>query len=879
MLRPATILTLLFFCGVLPLAVGQNQDILPERIGGDVRRGPSLSALEKKAQKSFQEGKYFAAMKYYQQILDVDTFQVSARIKYAEAASANTQFELAAGAYGYLLENRLVQGDDSLRVSLAQADAWYHMGDRYDKAKQRYEQLLPHSLTHADAEAGIKRCEWAMSVIDKQDRVVREPVPNVNTRFSEYSGRWTDDRLYYSSYSFPYRGDSAKTLIKLMTAEPQDDGSSAVRELTEINEENKHTAYVALNASKTVMYYAVGEYNSNKRVRFELFRRKRAAGGVWGEPEKLPETINMRGYTTTQPHVALLPGDETETLFFVSNRPGGQGKKDIWYSRIEQDSFSAPVNLADLNTDEDDVTPFYHSATQTLYFSSIGRSPSLGGFDIFSARLEEGKWSDLKHLPLPLNSNANDVFFSMTEDGKLMFLSSNRNGATNYSEEECCYDIFRYRRPSVSLIVTVMDGDSLKPFPGANVALSPNPERLLGDLANGRPERTLLDTLLRNLPDSSQYFYPLAFEHNYSLFANKEGFTADSADVSTIGLNVVKDTLIRRELTLRRGLQLETHVFDDLTKDPLNDVTITLVELRQALKWVHQTGPNSNRFDTLIFYDTRYRVIASKEGYSKDSTEFRTDNLEKKPFQRIRRDLYLRPLCLKCYLPIVLYFDNDEPGPRKRGVDTTASTYFETYVPYYNRKETYIREYTKGMTREQMLKDSMILDSFFESRVKAEWERMIVFTDVLFELLSENERNNSTSVVKIQISGFASPLAQSDYNKSLSNRRVDCIKNQFLEEWGGTYGRFIDNGLLYLEEVPNGDSLAPKTVNEDPRKRRLSVYSVAASGERRVEIVGIEDAGQTSDGQDAEREKSPSRETSQGVPPRDGDELPVPKKK
>lgn len=911
---------LLFLCAA-PRATAQKG--IPERIGANLDRGPSLAALENKAQKSYYEGNYYAAIQYYQRILSVDTFNISALEGLAGAATAHTNYALAAATYEILRSKNLVDNDAPNLLRLA--DIRYLLGE-YAEARQIYQSAETAALSlelKKKAQTGIKNCDWAIVVQQNMADIALDSLRDfVNTPFAEYSNVWTDNRLYYSAYSHPFKGDSTRPMIQIFSAQPQADGSMDIRR-NDINEKKKHTAYITFNHDKSVVYYAVGKYVGVKQIHFELYRRKRTGETTWGKAEKLPKTINLKGHSTTQPYVCTLPGELTETLFFVSDRPGGKGKKDIWYSKIENDKFSEPVNLAALNTDGDDVTPFYHAQTGILYFSTTGRQ-GLGGFDIYRAKLETGVWGAVEHLPVPLNSNANDVFYSLSENGKLAFFSSNRKGAENFSEEECCYDIFksglskpemtitacnektndtlnyttmtlfeiapggpvelskvtvpgskhsfplqtgksymivtakpgfvpdtfRFEVPQriwdedmsarrclksaqIDLIVSIMDGDTLRPFPGATVAF--NTKSFL------RPDGTVdrgadgsgLASETRDHPDSTTYHFPLQFQHEYNLTAFKAGFTADSTTVTTIGMVVSGDTTLRRELFLRRGLNLDVFVFDDILKDPLNDVTLTLIEMKTKQRWVHQTGPANNDYHTLIYYDTRYRIVATKEGYSKDSLEFRTDDLKKDPFQRIRRELFLRPLTLQAYLPIVLYFDNDKPGPASRGVTSIAGEYKDTYLPYYNRKQEYINTFCEGMTGPALEAARYELDTFFERRVKGEWDRMRMFSEVLYEMLENGDH------VNIRISGFASPLASAEYNLNLTSRRVSSIINHFTTFDLG-YKEFLAEKQLILTREPNGAAKAPKSVSDDPKNRRLSVFSVDAARERRVEIIGVD---------------------------------------
>ncbi|MDP1068924.1 hypothetical protein, partial [Klebsiella pneumoniae] len=82
------------------------------------------------------------------------------------------------------------------------------------------------------------------------------------------------------------------------------------------------------------------------------------------------------------------------TLYFVSDRRGSIGKRDIWVST--QDStgqWKKAQNLGkNINTAEDDLSPFIHANGQTLFFSSEGLA-GMGGLDLFMSQKQGNDWS------------------------------------------------------------------------------------------------------------------------------------------------------------------------------------------------------------------------------------------------------------------------------------------------------------------------------------------------------------------------------------------------------------------------------------------------------------------------------------------------------
>lgn len=151
-------------------------------------------------------------------------------------------------------------------------------------------------------------------------------------------------------------------------------------------------------------------------------------GDEWSEPENLGPNINSASWES-QP--SLSP--DGRTLYFVSDRPTGYGKRDIWVSYFENGNWTKAENLGNtINTVDDEVSPFIHANNQTLYFSSKGH-PGFGGFDLFSSELTEVGWTKPVNLGFPLNNSDDQVSLYITSDGKKGYYAYEENYRTaNY---------------------------------------------------------------------------------------------------------------------------------------------------------------------------------------------------------------------------------------------------------------------------------------------------------------------------------------------------------------------------------------------------------------------------------------------------------------
>ena len=143
----------------------------------------------------------------------------------------------------------------------------------------------------------------------------------------------------------------------------------------------------------------------------------------WSQPVPFGATINTPAYEG----MPSLSSDNRE-LFFVSNREGGFGGKDIWVARFQDGLWQVPENLGpEVNTPYDETAPFIASDNSTLYFTSDGH-PGMGGNDIFLSKRKQGKWQRPENLGYPLNTAAEEVSACVAPDGKKIYFSSDREG-------------------------------------------------------------------------------------------------------------------------------------------------------------------------------------------------------------------------------------------------------------------------------------------------------------------------------------------------------------------------------------------------------------------------------------------------------------------
>lgn len=133
-------------------------------------------------------------------------------------------------------------------------------------------------------------------------------------------------------------------------------------------------------------------------------------------------------------------------LFFTSNLPNGYGGMDIWYSHIDSfDNISKPINAGnDVNTEFDEICPFFYTHDSTLFFSS-NRPEAIGGFDIFSKSYKYME-EPILQLQQPFNSTFNDLYFRNFDT--ILYISSNRIPKNMNNTDFFVNSIYYYNVPN-----------------------------------------------------------------------------------------------------------------------------------------------------------------------------------------------------------------------------------------------------------------------------------------------------------------------------------------------------------------------------------------------------------------------------------------------
>ncbi len=346
----------------------------------------------------------------------------------------------------------------------------YHLNQEISKAEETYNvfksKAHPRHILHPKADLGLAQCQVAKKLLRNPKNFVISNIGDViNTEYDEYSPVITMDESALFFTSRRLRKDSSNAGV----FSPQDGkyyedvyvsyknlktGDWMEPEiLSKISRKpGDNEATISVSGDGQLLFIYRGDKGNGDIYVSENDGDKFGYPRPIGEGEKITD-INSDSWET---HATI--SADGRTLYFVSDRPGGLGGRDIYRSvKLPNGEWSKALNIgAPINTPYDEDAPFFHPDGKTLYYSSNGPK-SMGGFDIFfSLNIEGDKWSEPFNIGYPLNSVKDDIFFTTTADGQRGYFSSAKKGG--YGEKDIyTIDLKRKEQAQVAILKGYID--------------------------------------------------------------------------------------------------------------------------------------------------------------------------------------------------------------------------------------------------------------------------------------------------------------------------------------------------------------------------------------------------------------------------------------
>ncbi len=295
---------------------------------------------------------------------------------------------------------------------------------------------------------------------------------------------------------------------------------------------------VTLTIDNREMFFSAAEYvdceeRGGRYPNTDIFYSRNEFGN-WLEAVPLPGKVNSQCYWESMPSIS----SDGQVLYFVSDRPGGYGGYDIYTSEKQNDgTWGEPQNLGPvINSPGRENTPFIHTDSQTLYFSSDGH-PGLGGYDIFFSRKNpDGTWSKPRNIGYPINTQYDETGFIVSTDGRYGYFSSDRLGLGPGGSDFYSFELYPEARPEKILFIKgeVKDEESNMPVE-ARVEI-----------------RNMETKVVHQVPidmETGKYVAVLPFQTDYVLTVKKEDYVYESMYIA------MEDTVFETPATVDMELQ------------------------------------------------------------------------------------------------------------------------------------------------------------------------------------------------------------------------------------------------------------------------------------------------------------------------------------
>lgn len=420
------------------------------------------------ALEQYQKGEYYEASQTLKQVYR-KTDAREERDKKAEIAwymglCFDKLMIPAQSASGFSNARRYGYDEPSLLFRLAQQQ---HRDGKYREAEQTYLEHLELYPDDVQAQVGLASCQQAAEWKEAGSRYEVKRFPLTNTRRADFSPAiWgeKDEVLYWTSSSDKSTGDEKSPItgtkycdVWSLTRDESGKWASRPKLVEGSLNTTADEGTPSFSPDGNTMYYTASGGQEGTLAAPHIYASTRSDAS-WGKGTMLQIASDT---ISTIAHPAASP--DGKWLYFCSDMPGGEGGLDIWRASLRSNTDIAFIeNLGpSVNSAGDEMFPTF-APDGVLYFSTNGRE-TLGGLDIYSARLDEWDQWHLNHLGTPINSNADD--FGMTFCHSIQGTGSFPNPSNIKQEQEGWFasnrgqgkgydNLYAFMLPSIKIRIT-----------------------------------------------------------------------------------------------------------------------------------------------------------------------------------------------------------------------------------------------------------------------------------------------------------------------------------------------------------------------------------------------------------------------------------------
>lgn len=520
----------------------------------------NYTTSNKKAIKSYEEAlqsfnrmDYTTAIDLMQKAIKYDDKFVEANIVLAEIFIEKGERKKAIESYknAIRIDPEFYRG---IYFSLAQLQM---LENEFDSAKLYLEKYLSYKnlkpVSISQAKRKLESCNFAI-------KAIKNPVPfnpinlgeNINTEYDEYWPTLTaDEQTLIITRLIPKdleeglvsinEGITEKEITPSNQKVPPD--FNKVQEDFYISVKENDFWTKAINVGKPlntkgnegaqtilvdgrVMYFTACNRKDGKG-RCDIYQSLKV-NGEWNTAVNLGVPVNSENWEA-QPSIS----PDGKTLYFVSNRKGGYGQKDIWMSIILEDGrWSKPINLGEnVNSVGQEQSPFIHPDNRTLYFATDGKI-GMGGFDLYKvSKNDDGTWSKPINLGYPINTASDEIGLIVNAQGNKAFFSSDR--LNNKGRDIFEFELYKEARPTP---VSYIKG---------KVFDSENKNKLKANFELINLETNEIIMQAESDPNTGEFLVCIPSDRDYALNVSKDKYLFYSDNFSLKGVYNILDPFLK----------------------------------------------------------------------------------------------------------------------------------------------------------------------------------------------------------------------------------------------------------------------------------------------------------------------------------------------
>jgi len=604
----------------------------------------------------------------------------------------------------------------------------------------------------------------------------------INTEYTEYNPVVSADESVIAYTALRPNDGKTRTgekFIEEIFVVYNENGTLSIPKKVEIRS-NYNAGTAGMSSDGQQMMIFIGGANSTGNL-YTIDKQ----GDAWTAPTTIGTPINHLSYLEST--ASITP--DGKVMYFASDRKGGFGGLDIYRSdKGENGKWGAPVNLGErVNSKYNEDAPFIHPDQQQLFFTSDGHN-TIGGRDIFKTQLINNNWIKPMNMGYPINTTANDNYFTLTADGRKGYFSSDRKGGLGGQ------DIYSFVMPedAGTIPLTMLKGKILDASTN-----QPLPTKIYM-IDNETSEK--LDFVYHPDPKTGSYLIIVPPNKNYDMIIESEGFLPYTLNIDIpnqtyfyeLYQQIYLKTISQFDVVVGQQVEIK-NAFYDTHEDRVSDI-------RKS----HEAGLVQN--DSIDVYDLMNDLIAADDqsgiDYLLELIEH-TNPVDGINFNEIEGDN------LQAAKRIYYYDESDESKFEKKIIDGET---------IYSLPTMFVTEEAK-LQKNRSQTQPAVDPSIFTKVVKIYFEAgksdlNPKYSASLNQVLNTLKANAGLGV---EISGFASSEGEEELNVKLSNERAKNVL-AFLNTQGIVRRRVIARGY--------GATKGESTSSEEDRRVEVKIVAL-----------------------------------------------------